>query len=319
MDHPSRIGLGLAAVARPAYITSGRDADLGADRGVTQLRSRAHELLDVAYAGGVRYLDVARSYGLAEQFLAEWLAARPQARDLVVGSKWGYRYVGGWRMDASVHELKDHSPTAFAEQLEQTRSLMGDRLAIYHVHSATVESGALSDVTLHRALAELRQEGVRIGISTSGPAQAEAVRRALEVQVDGLLLFTSIESTWNVLETSAGPALAAAASAGCRVIVKEAVANGRLAPGADDPAPAAMEASRLAQARGVGIDQVAMAAALAQPWAWRVLSGAVTAAQLEQNLSGERLDLDVDAVAELTAAPEPASTYWAARSARPWA
>ncbi|MBK6872163.1 MAG: hypothetical protein IPG94_12475 [Kineosporiaceae bacterium] len=47
----SRIGLGLAAVARPACITSGRAADLGADRGVTQLRARAHELLDVAYTG----------------------------------------------------------------------------------------------------------------------------------------------------------------------------------------------------------------------------------------------------------------------------
>ncbi len=319
VGHPSRIGLGLAAVARPAYITSGRDAALGVDRGVAQLRARAHELLDVAYAGGVRYVDVARSYGLAEQFLAEWLDARPQMGDVVVGSKWGYRYVGDWRMDASVHEVKDHSPSAFAEQLEQTRALLGDRLAVYHVHSATLESGALADMSLHRALAELRRQGVRIGISTSGPAQADAVRRALEVQVDGLPLFTSIESTWNVLETSAGPALGEAAEAGCRVIVKEVVANGRLAPGAGDPSPSAVAAESLAQARGVGIDQVAIAAALAQPWAWRVLSGAVTSGQLEQNLSGEQLHLDADAVAELTAAPEPAPTYWAARSARPWA
>jgi aryl-alcohol dehydrogenase-like predicted oxidoreductase len=319
MDHPSRMGLGLAAVARPAYITSGRAADLGADRAVTQLRARAHELLDVAYAGGVRYVDVARSYGLAEQFLAEWLEARPAAGDVVVGSKWGYRYVGDWRMDAAVHEVKDHSPSAFAEQLEQTRALLGDRLAIYHVHSATLESGALSDGTLHRALAELRQDGVRIGISTSGPAQAEAVQRAVDVQVDGQPLFTSIESTWNVLETSAGQALADAADAGCRVIVKEAVANGRLVPGAGDPAQAAVAASRIARARGVGIDQVAMAAALAQRWAWRVLSGAVTLDQLQQNLGSEQVRLDADTLAKLTAVPEQPAAYWEARSARRWA
>ncbi|MBK6872162.1 MAG: hypothetical protein IPG94_12470 [Kineosporiaceae bacterium] len=105
-------------------------------------------------------------------------------------------------MDASVHEVKDHSPRAFAEQLEQTRALLGERLAIYHVHSATLESGVLVDMTLHRALAEQRREGVRIGISTWA-AQADAVRQAVEVQIDGLPLFTSIESTWNLLETSA--------------------------------------------------------------------------------------------------------------------
>jgi aryl-alcohol dehydrogenase-like predicted oxidoreductase len=73
----SRIGLGLAAIGRPAYITSGRDVDLGADRDVDRLRARAHALLDAGYAAGVRYLDVARSYGRAEEFLASWLAARP--------------------------------------------------------------------------------------------------------------------------------------------------------------------------------------------------------------------------------------------------
>ena len=31
---------------------------------------------DAAYAAGVRYVDAARSYGLAEEFLAGWLAER---------------------------------------------------------------------------------------------------------------------------------------------------------------------------------------------------------------------------------------------------
>ena len=37
---------------------------------------QAEEILDAAYQAGVRYIDVARSYGRAESFLAGWLAAR---------------------------------------------------------------------------------------------------------------------------------------------------------------------------------------------------------------------------------------------------
>ena len=59
----ARIGLGLAAVGRPAYINVGHHADLPPDRSVGALRERAHQLLDDGYARGVRYLDVARSYG----------------------------------------------------------------------------------------------------------------------------------------------------------------------------------------------------------------------------------------------------------------
>ncbi len=320
--HPeqvSAIGLGLAAVARPAYITSGRDTDLGEDRDVQRLRRRSHELLDVAYACGVRYVDVARSYGRAEEFLAGWLAAHPEADDVVVGSKWGYRYVGDWRMDVGVHEVKDHSPEAFAEQVELTRALLGDRLALYHVHSATTDSPALSDKRLHGALSVLREQGVRVGISTSGPTQGEAVRRALEVTVGGSPLFTSFESTWNLLEPSAAPALALAASAGARVIVKEVVANGRLAPGSDDPAPGAVAARELARRLEVTVDQVAIAAALAQPWAWRALSGAVTTQQLTQNLGAARVRLHPDELAFVTERAEQAERYWADRSARPWA
>src|ERR1700730_13388804 len=91
----SRIGLGLAALGRPAYITTGRGHDL-TDRSVAAMRARTFSVLDSAYAAGVRYADAARSYGRAEEFLAGWLADRGHA-DMVVGSKWGYRYTGGPR------------------------------------------------------------------------------------------------------------------------------------------------------------------------------------------------------------------------------
>src|SRR5215831_10320897 len=89
---PLRIGLGLAAVGRPGYITLGRPSDLPEVRSAEALKQRAFELMDAAYAHGVRYIDTARSYGLAETYLAQWLDARPDVKNVVIGSKWGYAY-----------------------------------------------------------------------------------------------------------------------------------------------------------------------------------------------------------------------------------
>ena len=54
------------------------------------------------------------------------------------------------------------------------------------------------------------------------------------VEVEGVPLFSSVQATYNLLEPSAGPALAEAHDAGRTVIVKEALANGRLVQEAAD-------------------------------------------------------------------------------------
>src|SRR5580700_7698167 len=303
----SRIGLGLSALGRPAYITSGRGEDLP-DPSVASLRARTFSMLDAAYAAGVRYVDAARSYGLAEDFLAGWLAGRGHA-DVIVGSKWGYRYTGDWRLDAPAQEVKEHSLSMFTTQLAQSRALLGDRLTLYQVHSLTVDSGLFADAPLLTALSRLRAGGVIIGLSASGPHQAEAIRRALSVTVDGQQLFTAAQVTWNLLEPSAGPAAAEAAAAGWAVLVKEAVANGRLTAAGAPPA----SLTSLAAARGVGEDAIALAAALAQPWASVVLSGAVTRAQLAENLAA----LTVGQLPALSLAEAPVA-YWEERAARAW-
>jgi aryl-alcohol dehydrogenase-like predicted oxidoreductase len=309
------MGLGLAAVGRPAYINLGRDVDLGTDRPVEALRRRSHELLDAAMAAGIRYVDVARSYGLAEEFLGSWLDARPpDAVVPTIGSKWGYTYVGEWRLDAEVNEVKDHSLTAFRRQLAETRAILGDRLSLYQVHSATLESGILEDRAVLAALADLGAEGVAVGLSVSGPRQAEVVRRALDVRVDGRNPFTSVQATWNVLEPSVEPALVEAHDAGWGVIVKEALANGRLAK--PETCPQAVAA--IARRHAVQPDAVAIAAVLARPWADVVLSGAATVAELESNLAAPTVTLSPEELLDLATLAEPADDYWAARSRLPW-
>src|SRR5688572_2716703 len=95
----ARIALGLAALGRPAYITLGHGEDV-ADPSVDEMESAAHDVLDAAYEGGVRWFDAARSYGRAEAFLASWLRRRGlQGGDVTVSSKWGYRYTADWRID----------------------------------------------------------------------------------------------------------------------------------------------------------------------------------------------------------------------------
>ncbi|MFF7451406.1 MULTISPECIES: aldo/keto reductase [unclassified Streptomyces] len=307
------IGLGLAAVGRPGYINLGRDEDLGENRTVDALCARTHELLDAAYAQGVRYIDVARSYGRSEEFLADWLGARPEIDDIVVGSKWGYTYTADWTTDAERHEVKDHSLATFERQRAESAGLLGERLDLYQIHSVTPDSPALTDKELHARLAEAAAAGVSIGFSTSGPAQADAVRAALAVTVDGEPLFRTVQSTYNILETSAAPALAEAHDAGLTVIVKEGMANGRLA---DPYASDALKA--VAAETGLGCDAVALAVILRQPWAGVVLSGAATAGQLASNLHAAVVDLDEDQLARLAGLVEEPQAYWARRGQLPW-
>ncbi|MDH6630211.1 aryl-alcohol dehydrogenase-like predicted oxidoreductase [Streptomyces sp. LBL] len=307
------IGLGLAAVGRPGYINLGRDEDLPADRSVDALRARTHELLDAAYAQGVRYFDAARSYGRSEEFLAAWLTARPDLDDIVVGSKWGYTYTAAWSTDAEQHEVKNHSVPTYKRQRAETAAVLGDRLDLYQIHSVTPDSPALTDKELHAELAQAAAQGVSIGFSTSGPAQADAIRAALAVTVDGEPLFRTVQSTYNALETSAAPALAEAHDAGLTVIVKEGMANGRLAgPNAPDVVKAVAEETSL------GCDAVALALVLRRPWAGVVLSGAATTRQLASNLHAAAADLDEEQLARLATLVEEPHAYWEKRGQLPW-
>lgn len=324
------VGLGLAALGRPAYINLGRGRELGPERDVATMERRTHAMLDAAYRAGVRYVDVARSYGRAEEFLSSWLRLRGIAPgDLTIGSKWGYRYTGEWRVDAPVQEVKDHSLAMFRRQWAETEALLGAHVRLYQVHSATLDSGVLDDDAVLHALAELASRGLVVGLSVSGPRQTEVVRRALEVEVDGVNPFASVQATYNILEPSAAPALAEAHDRGWGVIVKEVLANGRLTRSGLADAAAVEDAAgsggtgvavavEVAADRGEELQELAFTSALDQPWVDVVLSGAVEPTQLDADVACVGRHLEVyDAERLATAAEEP-ELYWRRRSALPW-
>lgn len=301
----SRLGLGLAAIGRPAYITPGRAGDIPT-RDPAAMEAQARAVLDAAWGGGIRVFDAAASYGASEAFLAGWLASRGIGPgEAAVSSKWGYVYVGGWQVAAERHEVKDLTLPRFREQLAESRARLGPWLGLHQVHSLTLESGALGDPSLLGALAALKGEGITIGFSATGPAQGATIDAALGVELDGRPLFDAVQATWNLLERSAAPALSRAKAAGRAVIVKEALANGRLlsVPGGRP---------------GVAPDALALAAALAQPFADVVLSGAATEGQVRANLAA--LAVPGEAVeAALAAVPaEAPGAYWQRRAGLPW-
>jgi aryl-alcohol dehydrogenase-like predicted oxidoreductase len=304
----AEIGLGLAALGRPGYINLGHGRDIQ-DIAVERMERAAHEVLDAAYEDGVRAFDAARSYGRAEAFLASWLERRELAPgDVQVSSKWGYSYTAGWRVDADEHEVKELTAAQLRRQWRETSELLGDHVRLYQIHSATLESGVLDDREVRAELAALRERGVRIGLTVTGARQAATIERALATGG-----FDAVQATWNLHERAAAGALARAHEAGLYVMVKEALANGRLTARGGNPA-----LTRAARERGATEDALALSAALARPWADLVLSGAATVGQLRSNLAARELAWDDELERRLAGLVEEPAAYWAARAELAW-
>lgn len=317
----TKLGLGLAALGRPGYINIGHGDDLDNTEPAAMLQN-AHHVLDAAWQAGIRYYDVARSYGRAEQFLGSWLMVRRiKPADVIVGSKWGYTYTAKWQVDAEVHEVKEHSLKVLNRQWQETRRNLGQHLDLYQIHSATIESGVLSNQDVLIRLSTLKEEGVAIGLSVSGPQQSQVIEKGLSIEIEGQQLFDSVQATWNLLEPSAADILHAAHDLGMVVIIKEALANGRLtsrsasAPDfAEQYKLLQREASRLATT----VDALALAAAIAQPWANIVLSGAATLEHLQSNLAAEQVQFDTQALQALIPLVEDRDMYWQKRAELEW-
>lgn len=315
------IGLGLAALGRPGYINLGHAQDLDENYDVTAMEANAHAVLDAAWNAGIRYFDAARSYGRAEKFLSTWLNKHHfTANALTVGSKWGYTYTAGWQVEAKHHEIKEHSLPVLQRQWQESQSLLAPYLDLYQIHSATIESGVLQNQGVLNELARLRSEGLKIGLSLSGTQQAETLHQAMEVRFDGQYLFSAVQATWNVLAQEAGAALAEARKEGWGIIIKEALANGRLTSRNLEP-DFKSKKSLLEESAAkwqIPIDALAIAAVTNQPWVDVVLSGAATVEHLQSNVQAIGVKLQDELANLLEKLREPPEQYWAKRSDLAW-
>ena len=313
----SRLGLGLAALGRPGYINLGHAGDLDHNYDQKSMESHAHEIMDLAYSKGIRYFDAARSYGKAEEFLANWVGNH---RDIAIGSKWGYTYTADWKVEAEHHEIKEHSVKVLKRQWQETLNTLHLKPDIYHIHSASIESGVLVNNQVLDYLWELRKNGIIVGLSLSGPRQSNTLERSLEIKSSGKQLFQSVQITWNILERSTTDSILKSVNAGYGIIVKEALANGRLT--IRNTIPDFQEKfkviSGIAESHHVGIDTIAIAYILQQSWVSVVLSGAAQKSHLESNLDALKIELLPSEIEKLDQLVESPEIYWQTRSALEW-
>ena len=319
----ARLGLGLAALGRPGYVTLNHATDLGGRYDPASMEAHAHAVLDAAFDAGIRYIDAARSYGRAEDFVATWLRERAlEPGDVTVASKWGYTYTAGWATSATQHEIKDHSLAAFKRQLAESVERLDGYLSLYQIHSVTADGQTLEDDALIDEIARLRERGIKAGLSVSGAGQDVAVRRSLAVRRDGERVFDSVQATWNLLERGAESALEAAHAEGLTVVVKESLANGRLTQGNRNESeavyPLVARIRKLAEARGATLEKLALAAAVARPWADIVLTGAATVEQIRSNVGALDLAWNPELEKQLGSISIQSAEYWRARSTFEW-
>ena len=316
----SRIGLGLAALGRPGYINLGHGDDLQSNYDVAKMQLDTLQVLELAYENGIRYFDAARSYGKAELFLSEWIKTKDKTEQFTVGSKWGYTYSADWKVEAEKHEIKEHSIDVLKRQWSESKELLGDRLNIYQIHSATIESGVLEKKDLLYRLWELREEGIVIGLTLSGVNQSKTLQKALSIISRDEFLFQSVQVTWNILERSTTDLLINASQSGIGIIVKESLANGRLTSRNDEASffNKKEQLQSISKKYNVGIDAISIAYILRQPWVNTVLSGAVNQEQLKSNLKALKVELSESDLNIINSMAETPEKYWRIRSELEW-
>jgi aryl-alcohol dehydrogenase-like predicted oxidoreductase len=314
----SKIGLGLAALGRPDYINI-RSED-ATDKSIDAFRANALKVLDESYALGIRDFDVAPSYGLGEQFLQDWNDSRAH-KDINLSTKFGYTYVANWALGFSgKHEIKEHSLKKLNEQWDVSKTLLPN-LKIYQIHSATLDSGVLSNTAVLSRLHELKQEyHLKIGISSSGTEQVKIIEAAQNVVFDGKDLFDSYQVTFNLFEQSCFDILKQLISRGKTIIIKEALANGRVFKNPNFPEHTAVYGylEQLSNKYTVGVDAVALRFIIDDLEPSIILSGASNCHQLKQNLKALNFELDKSEISKLKSFAVPPENYWQERSDLKW-
>ncbi len=310
------LALGTAALGRPLYINI---RHVQHDFSMESFTQNAQSVLDEAYRLGIRHFDTAPGYGLAEKLLIDWLQTKNDD-SITVSTKWGYTYVADFNPNAKTHEVKEHSLSKLNEQWQDSKALL-PYLSVYQIHSATLESNVLQNRAILERLAFLkRRYAIGIGITTTGVNQTEVIKKALDVEVDGNQLFDSFQCTYNMLDQSISEVLKDLKNQQKVLLVKEALANGRLLPNSKLKQYQSLykELNFLATKYNVGVDAIALQYCYAKLKVDWVLSGATNSAHLRQNLKTLEVELNEEELANLDTFKIDPKDYWNERKQLQW-
>ena len=312
-----KLGLGTAALGRPQYINVRLHTKENSD--LETFRKQSFAVLENAYNLGVRYFDTAPGYGLAEELVLEWLQTK-EDNAIEVATKWGYTYTANFDINATIHEVKEHSLAKLKEQWNFSKKLL-PYLKVYQIHSATLETGVLENTDVLNHLVFLKKEHkLKIGLTTTGTNQLEVIKKALDIAINGVQVFDLFQVTYNFLDQSLKELSAELVRQNKQIVIKEALANGRVFRNTIYPHYDEMYTTleRLSKKHSVGVDAISLKYCEQTITNSIVLSGASTSEQLKENLKLQTFTLsnnDIDILNGLKVTPD---FYWTERKKLGW-
>ena len=312
-----QLGLGTAALGRPQYINL-RQED-ASEFDLESFKQNGINMLEEAYHRGIRYFDTAPGYGIAEKIVLDWLQTKND-KTIKIATKWGYTYVANFDAKAKVHELKEHSLSKLNEQWEVSKDLVS-HLQVYQIHSATLETKVLENKAVLERLAFLKDENqLQMGITTTGTNQVEVIKRALDVSIDGNQLFDAFQVTYNILDQSVMSISDELTRQNKTLIIKEALANGRLFRNNKFTHYRKLfdYLEVLAHKHQVGVDAIALNYCGNTIPKSMVLSGASNHMHLEGNIKAKSFTLSEDEFQQLNAFRISEAMYWNERKLLAW-
>jgi pyridoxine 4-dehydrogenase len=234
-------------------------------------RAEALAVLHRALELGINLLDTADSYGpeVAERLIAE--ALYPYPKGLVIATKAGFQRPGPdrWVEDGRPQHLRE----AVAGSLKRLRLERIDLLQLHRIDPKVPLEDQIE------TLVDLQDEGKikHIGLSEVSVEQIEAVRKITTI--------VSVQNRYNLIDRSSEPVLEYCTDENLAFIPWFPLATGSLAkPGG----PLARAAERLKATPA----QVAIAWLLQKSPVMLPIPGTSTVKHLEENVAGERLELD---------------------------
>ncbi|MBK8504673.1 MAG: aldo/keto reductase [Saprospiraceae bacterium] len=312
------IGFGTAAIGRPQYINLKSEQKTSVFK-LTKFKLESIEVIQKAYDIGIRYFDTAPGYGIAEEMMSKWLSHQNDP-DVEVATKWGYTYTADFNPDALIHEVKDHRLVKLNEQFANSKKLL-PYLSTYQVHSATFETGILQNREVIHRLAAIKEEyNLRIGITTSGTNQNDVILAASEVIFDRKVLFDTFQVTYNLFDQQLQEIIPLFNTSGLRLIIKEAMANGRVFRNPNYPhyEKNYQICEELARKYKVGVDAIALRFVIDSIHPHTVLSGANQVSQLHQNMKALSFRLTSDEIDQLQRLKVNPIEYWNERKNLTW-